>query len=74
MLTHIFLHRLLDTGGNKEILLFQTKLLACVMVIVGIEDLADISCKVFLLHRHPVIALVKGIQREALYRLRVPDP
>ena len=44
------------------------------MVIVGIEDLADVPCKIFLLNSHLVIALIKGIKLEALNRLCIPDP
>ena len=43
------------------------------MVIVGIQNLNDIACKVFLLYGFLIISLVKGIQAEALYRLRIPD-
>ena len=43
------------------------------MVIVGIQNLNDIACKVFLFYGFLIISLVKGIQAEALYRLRIPD-
>ena len=39
------------------------------MVIVGIQNLNDIACKVFLFYGFLIISLVKGIQAEALYRL-----
>ena len=38
------------------------------MVIVGIQNLNDIACKVFLFYGFLIISLVKGIQAEALYR------
>ena len=43
------------------------------MVIVGVKHLHDISCQILLLHRLLVVALVKGIELEALDRLRIPD-
>ena len=43
------------------------------MVIVWIQNLNDIACKVFLFYGFLIISLVKGIQAEALYRLRIPD-
>ena len=73
MLSHVLGDRLLHGCGNEEILLLQTKLLARVVVVVGIKNLHDISRQVLLLHRLLVVALVKGIQFEALHGLRVPD-
>ena len=73
MLSHVSGNSLLDGSRDKEILLFQTQLLARIMVIVGVENLYDILCKIGLLYRLLVIALVKGIQLEALNRLRIPD-
>ena len=43
------------------------------MIVIGIENLHNISCQVFLLHSLSVISLVEGIQLEALYRLCIPD-
>ena len=73
MLSHIFFHRFLYGGRNEEILLLQTKLLACIMVIVGIKHLNDIPCQVFLLYGLLVIPFIKGFQLEAFHRLRIPD-
>ena len=43
------------------------------MIVVRIEHLHDISRQILLLHRFLVIALVEGIQLEAVHRLRIPD-
>ena len=73
MLSHILRHCLLYRSGDEEILLFQTKLFPCIVVIIRIEYLHDIAGKVLLFHRLLVIALVEGIQLEAFHRLRIPD-
>ena len=73
VLPHILFHRFLYGGGDKEVLLLQAQLLTGVMVIVGIEHFHNISCQVFLLHSLLVIPFVKGLQLEALHRLRIPD-
>ena len=73
----VVLHKLRDgtlyAGRHEEILLAQTKLLALYVVVVRIEHIHEVARKVLLLHCLIVIALVKGIQLEALYRLRIPD-
>ena len=61
MLTHIFGNCLLYGSGDKEILLFQTQLLTCIMVIIRIKNLNNVSCKVFLLNGLLIIPLVKGV-------------
>ena len=63
MLSHILLHCFLNGGGDKEILLLQAQLLSCVMIVIGIEHLHNISGQILLLHRLAVIAHVKGCQR-----------
>ena len=63
----------LKTCGNKEVLLFQTQLLTCHMVVVRIKHLNDIAGKVFLLYSFLVITLVKRIQSEVYDRLCIPD-
>ena len=73
MLSHVLLYSFLYGGGNEEILLLQTQLLTCIVIVVGIQNLYDITCQVLLLYRLLVVTLVKGIQLEALYRLRIPD-
>ena len=55
----IVIDRILHRRGNEEILLLQTQLLACIVVIVRIQDLDDISCQVLLLDSLLVITLVK---------------
>ena len=73
MLPHILCHRFLYRRGDKEILLFQTKLFSGIMVVVRIEHFHDIARKVLLFHSLLVVALIKGIQLETLNRLRIPD-
>ncbi len=43
------------------------------MVVIRIKNLNDISCKVGLLYCFLVVALVKGVEAEAVHRLRIPD-
>ena len=73
MLSHVLLYSFLYGGGNEEVLLLQTQLLTCIVIVVGIQNLYDITCQVLLLYRLLVVTLVKRIQLEALYRLRIPD-
>ena len=73
VLPHIFCNRSLYGCGNEEILLFQAQLLTRIMVIVGVQNLHDISRQIFLLHRLLIIPLVKGIQLEAFHGFRIPD-
>ena len=55
----IVIDRILHRRGDEEILLLQTQLLACIVVIVRIQDLDDVSCQVLLLDSLLVITLVK---------------
>ena len=68
----ILCNSFLYTCGNEEILLFQTKLFTCVMLICRIEDLNDVLCQVFLLNGIHVITLVEGIQLEIHDSLCIP--
>ena len=68
----ILCNSFLYTCGNEEILLFQTKLFTCVMLICRIEDLNDVLCQVFLLNGIHVITLVEGIQLEIHDGLCIP--
>ena len=43
------------------------------MIVVGIENLYNRLCQVFLLYSLLVVALVKGIQAEGIDRFRIPD-
>ena len=71
--THILLNCFLYGCGNKEVLLFQTKLFTCIMIVIRIQDFHNISCKVFLFYSLAVITFIKRIELEALYRLCIPD-
>ena len=73
MLSHVLLYSFLYGCGDEEVLLLQTQLFTCIVIVVGVQNLYDITCQVLLLYRLLVITLVKGIQLEALYRLRIPD-
>ncbi|SCH33629.1 Uncharacterised protein [uncultured Clostridium sp.] len=64
---------LLHAGGNKEILLLQTQLLACHMVVVGVQNLYQQLRQVFFLYGLLIIALVEGVQAEGIHGLCVPD-
>src|SRR5699024_9187068 len=69
----IFLYGSLHGSGDKEILLFQTKLLTSHVVVVRVEHLTDRSCQVLLLYRFLVLSLVERIQVKVVDRLRIPD-
>ena len=43
------------------------------MVVVRIKNLYDIAGKIFLLNGLLIISLVKGVETEAVHRLRIPD-
>ena len=73
MALFIVVHCGLDTCGNEEILLLQTKLLARIVIIIRVKHLYNILCQVLLLHRLLIISLIKGIQMELIDRLRIPD-
>ena len=73
MLTHIFGNCFLHRCRNKEILLFQTKLLTSIVVVVGIKNLNNVSCQILLLNSLLIITLIKGIQLEALHCFSIPD-
>ena len=73
MLSHVLLYSFLYGCGDEEILLLQTQLFTCIVIVVGVQNLYDITCQVLLFYRLLVIALIKGIQLEALYGLRIPD-
>ena len=63
----------LYTCRYEEVLLFQTQLFTLDMVVVRIQNLYQVSCKVFLLNSFSVITFIEGIQLEALHRLSIPD-
>ena len=73
MLSHVLLNCFLYGCGDEEVLLLQTQLLTCIVIVVGVQNLYDVTCQVLLFYRLLVIALIKGIQLEALYGLRIPD-
>ena len=43
------------------------------MVIIWIEHLNKVSCKIFLLHCLVVVTLVKGLERESVLWLGIPN-
>ena len=67
---------LLDSGlygcGDEEVLLAQTKLLTCEVVIVRIEDLDDVACHVLVLNGSLIVTLIELLETEGLLRLSIP--
>ena len=73
MFGHILLYCCLYRCRDKEILLFQTKLLTCIMIVIRVKDFYNILSQVVLLYCLLVITFIKGIQTEAVHRLCIPD-
>lgn len=69
----VFGNRCLKAGRYEEVLLFQTKLFTCHMVIIRIKHLYDSTCKVLLLYCVVIITLVKRVKVEVYDRLCIPD-
>ncbi len=69
----IFSDGLLNTGRYEEILLFQSKFFATVMVIVWIKHVNNVFRQILLLYRLKIIAFIKGCQVKFLNRLCIPD-
>ena len=59
MISHVLLDCFLYRCRYEEVLLLKSELFTCIMVIIGIKYLNDISCKVVLLNSLLVITLVK---------------
>ncbi len=68
----VFRDRRLYAGGDKEILLLQTQLLACIVLVSRIQDLNDILRQVLLLHSLHIFALVEMVKLEVVDGLRIP--
>ena len=73
MLFLIFFNCRLYTGRNEEVLLFQTKLFTCIMIIIRIKNITNILCQCFLFYRFSVFTFVKFIQLEFADWLCIPD-
>ena len=69
----IFVDSSLETCRYEEVLLFQTQLFTCHMVIIRIKNFYDIAGKVFLLNCFFVITFVKGIKLKVYDWLCIPD-
>ena len=69
----IFGNGCLKAGRYKEVLLFQTKLFTCHMIIIRVKYLNDGTCKILLLNCIVVITFVEGVQVKVYDRLCVPD-
>ena len=54
-----FLYCSLNAGRDEEILLSQSELLTCVVIVIWIENLNDSLCKVLLLYCLLILTLVK---------------
>ncbi len=73
MVLFISLDRSLQGSGYEEILLFQTELLAGIMMVCRIEHLAHGLCQVRILAASLVVAHVKAFQIEIIHRLGIPQ-
>ena len=69
----IFVNGCLKAGRYEEVLLFQTKLFTCHMVIIRIKHLYDSTCKVLLLYCVVIITLVERVKVKVYDRLCVPN-
>ena len=63
----------LDACGNEEILLFQTQLFSCIMVVIRIQHFHNVFSQVFLFYSFVVFSLIKKVKTEVCNRLRIPD-
>ena len=73
VLSQMLLERFLKGCGYEEILLLQTKLLACVVVVVRVKDLCDGAGKILLLDSLVIVTLVEGRQLEIHDCFSIPD-
>ena len=64
--------RILHRSRDEEILLLQAQFLTCIMVIIRVQDLDDIPCKVLLLDSLLIITLIEGIQLEVVDGFCIP--
>ena len=69
----IFLNSSLQACGNKEVLLFQTKLFTGSLVVIRIKYVYDILCQVLLLNSLFIITLVKRVKTKFLDCSSIPD-
>ena len=64
MFLFVFGNCCLEACRYKEVLLFQSQLFTCIVVVVRVKDFYNIAGKVLLLYCFLVITLVKGIKLE----------
>ena len=69
----IFCDQRLKAGRYKEILLFQTKLFSCIMIIIRIKNFYDHFCKVFLFDCFMIFPAVKCVELKVCDCLCIPD-
>ena len=69
----IFCDRFLNTCRYEEILLFQTKLFTCHMVVIRVQHLYQVTCQVLLLNSLLILTLVKTVKLEGIDCLCIPD-
>ena len=67
-------HHVLQRAGDEEILLLEAQLLAAQLLVVRVEDLAEVLRRDLLVHRAVVVAAVEDREIERLGRLRAPQP
>ena len=68
----ILLEHCLQACGNKEILLFQTKLFSCIVIVIRIQYIYDQFCKILLLYGFVIISSVKCVQLEICNGFCIP--
>ena len=68
----VFCNCCLYTGRDKEVLLLQTQLLTCIVIIVRIQDIDDVLCQILLLNSLLIITLIEGIKMEIIDCLCIP--
>ena len=61
MFLFVFGNCCLEACRYEEVLLFQSQLFTCIVVVVRVKDFYDVAGKVLLLYSFLVITFVKGI-------------
>ena len=73
MFLFVFGNCCLETCRYEEVLLFQSQLFTCIVVVIRVKNFYDIAGKVLLLYSFLVVTFVKGIQLEVYDRFCIPD-
>ena len=73
MILLIFCDCFLYAGGYKEVLLFQTQLFTCHMVIIRIKYFYQVAGKVLLLDSLLILTFVEAVKLKRVHCLCIPD-